>query len=171
MKIIIKIIYLFPVADVKHLIVTQVSNTCNAWILFSKTWMATENCYYKKLLKDKLTSSCKDTYNHFKFSIFTLLLHYSWLLVLYFPWAFHLKFNYYKIIDVSHRYSFASSRSVFSGDQCFGKNVPPSKTLQTFHKSFVIRFLTVCYTLFLLKYGLLWPFEEVFPFLILIFGL
>ena len=26
-------------------------------ILFCKTWMATENCYYKKLLKAKLTTS------------------------------------------------------------------------------------------------------------------
>ena len=50
-------INLFLVAGVKHLMVTHLSNTLNAWILFCKTWMATENCYYKKLLKAKLTTS------------------------------------------------------------------------------------------------------------------
>ena len=50
-------INLFLVAGVKHLIVTHLSNTVNAWIPFCKTWMATENCYYKKLLKAKLTTS------------------------------------------------------------------------------------------------------------------
>ena len=37
--------------------VTHLSNTLNVWILFCKTWMATKNCYYKKLLKPKLTTS------------------------------------------------------------------------------------------------------------------
>ena len=50
-------INLFLVAGVKHLIETHLSNTLNAWIPFCKTWMATENCYYKKLLKAKLTTS------------------------------------------------------------------------------------------------------------------
>ena len=56
-SIIIKMINLFLVARVKHLMVTHLSNNLNAWILFCKTWMATENCYYKKLLKAKLTTS------------------------------------------------------------------------------------------------------------------
>ena len=42
---------LFLVAGVKHLMVTHLSDTLNAWILFCKT------CYYKKLLKAKLTNS------------------------------------------------------------------------------------------------------------------
>ena len=50
-------IKLFPFAWVKHMMVTQVSNAVNEWILFCKTWMATENCYYRKLLKVKLTTS------------------------------------------------------------------------------------------------------------------
>ena len=36
---------------------TTVSKTLNAWILFYKTWMATENCYYKNLLKAKSIAS------------------------------------------------------------------------------------------------------------------
>ena len=43
-------INLFPVSGVKHLMVTQVSNILNVL-------MGTENCYYKKLLKAKLTIS------------------------------------------------------------------------------------------------------------------
>ena len=50
-------ITLFPVAGVEHLMVTQASNTFNAWKLFCKTWMATENCCSKKLLKAKLTTA------------------------------------------------------------------------------------------------------------------
>ena len=52
-----KTINLFPVAGAKHLMVRHVSNILNAWILFCKTWMATENYYYKKLLKANLTTS------------------------------------------------------------------------------------------------------------------
>ena len=33
--------------------VTHVSKTLNAWILFYKPWMATEDSYYKNLLKAK----------------------------------------------------------------------------------------------------------------------
>ena len=33
----------------RQLMVTHVSKTLNAWILFCKTWMATENCYYMLL--------------------------------------------------------------------------------------------------------------------------
>ena len=52
-------INLFLVAGIRHLMVTQLINTLNALILFCKTWMATESCYYKKLLKAKLpTSKC-----------------------------------------------------------------------------------------------------------------
>ena len=59
---------------------------------FCKTWIATENCYYKKLLKDKLISSCffitffgKMPFKlHFKFSKVLSLLYSSWLLVIYF---------------------------------------------------------------------------------------
>ena len=50
-------INLFLVTGVEHLMVTNLSNTLNAWILFCKIWMATENCYYKKLLKAKRTTS------------------------------------------------------------------------------------------------------------------
>ena len=48
---------LFLVAGVKHLMVSHLSNTLNARILFCKRWMATEHCYYNKLLKAKLTAS------------------------------------------------------------------------------------------------------------------
>ena len=37
--------------------VIHVSKTLNAWILFFKIWMATENSYYKKLLKASLITS------------------------------------------------------------------------------------------------------------------
>ena len=56
-SIIIKMINLFLVAGAKHLMVTHLINNLNAWILFWKTWIATENCCYKKLLKEKLTTS------------------------------------------------------------------------------------------------------------------
>ena len=36
---------------------THLSKTLSAWILFYKTWMETENCYYKILLKAKLITS------------------------------------------------------------------------------------------------------------------
>ena len=42
---------------VKYLMVTDLSNTLNAWILLCKTWMAIENCYSKELLKAKRTTS------------------------------------------------------------------------------------------------------------------
>ena len=48
---------LFLVAGVKHLMLRHLINTLNAWILFCKTWIATENCYYKKWLKAKLPTS------------------------------------------------------------------------------------------------------------------
>ena len=41
---------------VKYLMVTDLSNTLNAWILLCKTWMAIENCYSKELLKAKRTT-------------------------------------------------------------------------------------------------------------------
>ena len=44
----------FPFAGLQKLMVTHVSKTLNAWILFCKTWMAAKNYYYKKLLKAKL---------------------------------------------------------------------------------------------------------------------
>ena len=71
-KVIIQmIVFFFPVAGLQQLMVTHVSKTLNAWILFWKTWMATENCYYKILLKPKLKFICyffsKDTYNLSKF--------------------------------------------------------------------------------------------------------
>ena len=47
----------FPVAGIKDLIVTHVSNTLNSSIMFCKTSMAFENCYYKKLLNAKLITS------------------------------------------------------------------------------------------------------------------
>ena len=47
----------FPVAGLNQLMVTHVLKTLNAWILFCKTWMATENGYYKKLRKVKLIPS------------------------------------------------------------------------------------------------------------------
>ena len=51
-KVIMKMIDLFfPVAGL------HISKTLNAWILFCKTWMATENCYHKILLKAKLITS------------------------------------------------------------------------------------------------------------------
>ena len=50
-KIILKMINLFPIAGVKHLIVTHVRNALDAWIPFCKTWMTSKNCYYKNLLK------------------------------------------------------------------------------------------------------------------------
>ena len=72
--------------------VTNVSNTLNTWILFCKTLVATENCYYKKLLKARLTTPkhvpkslpqiCTE---HFKFSKVISLLHSPWLFVIYFP--------------------------------------------------------------------------------------
>ena len=95
-----EMINLFPVAGVKHLMVTHVRNTLNAWILFCKTWMTTKNCYYPKLLKAKLTTA-KDVPSllflqryvqpqeicteHFKFSNVISLLHSSLLFVIYFP--------------------------------------------------------------------------------------
>ena len=93
-------INLFPVAGVKHLMVTRVSNTLNAWILLCKTWMGKENFYYKKLLKAKLTTSERvplllflerlhtnsvNLYWNFKFSKVMSLLHSSWLFAIYFP--------------------------------------------------------------------------------------
>ena len=94
-------INLFPVAVVKHLMVTHVSNTLNAWILLCKTWMATENCYYKKLVKGCLCNYLKGcslaTFSAkirttsvnlnwtFKFSKVISLLHSSWLFAIYFP--------------------------------------------------------------------------------------
>ena len=48
----------FPIAGLQQLMVRHVSKTLNAWILFCKTWMTTENCYYKILPKAKsITSS------------------------------------------------------------------------------------------------------------------
>ena len=52
---------LFPVAGVKHLMVTHVSNTLNV-LQYSEynvlqNMNGTENCYYKTLLKAKLTIS------------------------------------------------------------------------------------------------------------------
>ena len=49
----------YPVAGLQQLMVRQVRKTHNpnGWILFPKTWMATENCYYNKLLKAKLLTS------------------------------------------------------------------------------------------------------------------
>ena len=60
-----KMITFLPAAGVKHVIVTYVSNTVNAWIVLRKTWMATENCYYKKLLKDNLTTLKEVSWLHF----------------------------------------------------------------------------------------------------------
>ena len=95
-----EMINLFPVTFVKHLMVTHVRNTPNAWILFCKTWMTAKNCYYQKLLKAKLTTTkhvpsliflqryvqpqeiCTE---HFKFSKIISLLHSSLLFVIYFP--------------------------------------------------------------------------------------
>ena len=97
---IIKLINLFPVAGVKHLMVRHVINTLNAWILFYKTSIATENCNYNKLLKTKLTSAkhfpsllflqinlqpqwiCTE---HVKFFKVIWLLHSSRLFFIYFP--------------------------------------------------------------------------------------
>ena len=62
-------INLFLVAGVKHRMAKHVSNTLNVWILFCKTWMTTENCYYKKLLKAQLTTS-KDVPSAIYFSEF-----------------------------------------------------------------------------------------------------
>ena len=93
-------INLFPVAGVKHLMVTRVSNTLNAWILLCKTWMGTEKFYYKKLLKAKVTASERvplllflqrlhtnsvNLYWNFKFSKVMSLLHFSWLFGISFP--------------------------------------------------------------------------------------
>ena len=130
-------------------LVTHLSNTLNAWILFWKTWMATENCYYKKLLKAKLTTS-KDVPSllflqryvqpqlicteHVKFSKVISLLHSSRWCVIYFS---ELYISTSVIIPsmfcagaVEIVKSFiglsASSKSVFTGGQCFGKKAPCS---------------------------------------------
>ena len=69
-KIIIKMIDLFlQVARLQQLMVTRVSKTLNTWILFCKTWMVTENCYRKILLKAKLITS---SLLNLKFSKFIL---------------------------------------------------------------------------------------------------
>ena len=100
-KVVIKMIgLLFPVAGPQQLMVTHVCKTLNSWILFCKTCMATENCYYKKLLKARLITSkqvpsllflqryvqpqyiCTE---HFKFSKVISLMYSSQLLVIYFP--------------------------------------------------------------------------------------
>ena len=131
-------INLFLVAGVKHLMVTHLSNTLNTWILLRKTWMATENCFHEKLLKAKQTTSkdflryffCKDTNNLSK-PVLNMLnflkLYHCCILhddLSFFFWALHLKFNCYDTIlywPLS-----ASSKSVFTGSQFFGKTTPLS---------------------------------------------
>ena len=138
-------INLFLVAGVKHLMVTHLSNTLNAWILFCKTWMVTENCYYKKLLKDNLRMFlryffCKDTHNLSKSAMIMLnfvKFYHCCILHDYLPFiflTFTSQFNCYNTIDVLHMRSWnceivywllsASTKSAFTGGQFLGKNAP-----------------------------------------------
>ena len=120
-------INLFLVAGVKHLMVTHLSNTLNTWILLRKTWMATENCFHEKLLKAKQTTS-KDNLSKPVLNMLNFLKLYHCCILhddlSFFLWALHLKFNCYDTIlywPLS-----ASSKSVFTGSQFFGKTTPLS---------------------------------------------
>ena len=77
----------FPVAGLKQLMVTHVSKTLNAWILFCKTWMATENCYYKKLLI--ISSSFVAFSGKIRYNLSKFVLNILNLLKLYHCCVFH----------------------------------------------------------------------------------
>ena len=138
-------INLFLVAGIRHLMVTQLINTLNALILFCKTWMATESCYYKKLLKAKLPTSKgvaslpylqryvqpQQIYTkHVKFSKVISLLHSSRWSAIYFS---ELYISNLTVIIPSMFCTGAVvtvksciGQSVFTGGQFFDKKAPLS---------------------------------------------
>ena len=63
--------------------VTYVSKTLNAWILFCKTWMATENYYYMLVFLQRFVQTREICTEHFKFSKVLSFLYPSWLLFVY----------------------------------------------------------------------------------------
>ena len=67
--------------------VAHVSKTLNAWILFCKTGMATENCYYKKLLI--ISSSFVAFYGKTCYNLSKFVLNILNLLKLYHCYVLH----------------------------------------------------------------------------------
>ena len=92
---------LYFIILIRQLIVTHVSKTLNVWILFCRTWMATENCYYQKLTKTNLIASKQvalfKTCQSYITAVFFMII---WHL---FSWNVQVHFNYCNttIIEIS----------------------------------------------------------------------